>query len=498
MAHVSKNIFWLSLSRVTGLVLLFFAYTQLFRYLGPYGTGQYQFVLSLVTIFGVIIDLGISQYVTKKVAEDHTQAAKYFYNFFVAEVVLAAFVYAAMVFFVFLRGYEPVVREAVMVAGAGLFLYGLTVPFLAVLSGFQELRKVAINNFVASLVNVGIIFSAVYFKHFIVFLALNQAIASACSLVLYYRHVKKYIPGLHILEAFSHFDYSLLKTILRAAAPFALLVSFSTIYNRVDVVLVAKFLGYEQTGLYTTAYKMVDLTNFFPAVVSHSLYPALAALMARKALGEVRTTLEKYLRFMIAVALPIGVGGTLLSRQLILVLTSGDVRFLPSAPVLAILVWAIVILFIYVTANSLVVSQLTKWAVIITGLNVIVNIAGNVLLVPHFGIRAAAVMTVVSEGLQGVFYFYFISKNITQFNFAGQFVKPVCAGAVMAVVLWLVRDWTPFLVPLSASTRHLLPLIANLVLVGGVGVVSYVAALGLLRFFSAEDVVFIKRFLRRS
>jgi hypothetical protein len=149
MAHVSKNIFWLSLSRVTGLVLLFFAYTQLFRYLGPYGTGQYQFVLSLVTIFGVIIDLGISQYVTKKVAEDHTQAAKYFYNFFVAEVVLAAFVYAAMVFFVFLRGYEPVVREAVMVAGAGLFLYGLTVPFLAVLSGFQELRKVAINNFVA-------------------------------------------------------------------------------------------------------------------------------------------------------------------------------------------------------------------------------------------------------------------------------------------------------------------------------------------------------------
>jgi O-antigen/teichoic acid export membrane protein len=84
MAAVSKNIFWLSVSRVLGLLLLFFAYTQLFRYLGPYGTGQYQFVLSLVTIFGIVIDLGISQYVTKKIAEDHTQAARYFYNFSIA------------------------------------------------------------------------------------------------------------------------------------------------------------------------------------------------------------------------------------------------------------------------------------------------------------------------------------------------------------------------------------------------------------------------------
>jgi O-antigen/teichoic acid export membrane protein len=224
MAAVSKNIFWLSVSRVLGLLLLFFAYTQLFRYLGPYGTGQYQFVLSLVTIFGIVIDLGISQYVTKKIAEDHTQAARYFYNFLAAEVVLAILVYAAMVIFVFARGYEPVVREAVMVAGAGLFLYGLTVPFLAVLSGFQELSKVAINNFVSSLVNVVLIVTAIYFKHYIVYLALNQSIAGFFSLLLYYRHVRKYLPDIHLLRTFGYVDFVLLKKIIRAAAPFALLV----------------------------------------------------------------------------------------------------------------------------------------------------------------------------------------------------------------------------------------------------------------------------------
>ncbi len=497
MASVSKNIFWLSISRVVGLLLLFFAYTQLFRYLGPYGTGQYQFVLSLVTIFGIIIDLGISQYVTKKIAEDHANAPKYFYNFLAAEIMLAALVYGLLILYVFIRGYEPVVREAALVAGGGLFLYGLTVPFLAVLSGFQELRKVAVNNFVSSLVNVVIILTAVYFNHYIVYLALNQGIAAGFSLVLYYGHVKAHIPGIKLRHVLDSFDVSLLKKILRAAAPFALLVSFSTIYNRVDVIIITKLLGYEATGLYTTAYKVVDLTNFFPAVVSHSLYPALAALMAKQAFGEVRTSVERYLRFMIAIALPLGVGGSLLAKQLILVLTSGDVRFLPSSDVLAILVWAIAILFIYITANALVTSQLTKWAVVITGANVIINVIGNFLLLPHYGIKGAAVMTVCSEFLQGAFYFYFIKKNITDFKLVGQFAKPALAAVVMGAVLWFIRDWSPLLVPLEVSTRHLLPLILNLAVVGGIGLLAYVIALGLLRFFTAEDLQFAKRFIRR-
>lgn len=498
MKQVSNNILWLSISRVAGLVLLFFAYTQLFSYLGPYRTGQYQFVLSLVTIFGVIIDLGISQYVTKKIAEDATQAAKYFYNFLTAEVVLAGLVYALMVVFVYARGYDAEVRHATMVAGAGVFLYGLTVPFLTVLSGFQDMRKVALNNFVVSFVNVLVILSAVYFKHSIVYLAINQVLSSSFSLLLYYGHVRKHLPDLRLVRAFAHFDFALLKKMLWAAAPFALLVSFSTIYNRIDVVLVTKFLGYAQTGLYTTAYKVVDLTNFFPAVVSHSLYPALAALMAKRALGEVRLTLEKYIRLMVAVALPLGVGGSLLSRQLILVLTSGDARFLPAAPVLAILVWAIVILFIYVTANSLVVSQLTRWAVIVTGVNVVINIAGNILLVPRYGIQAAAVMTVVSEALQGIFYFYFIWKNITHFALVRQFVKPVVAAAVMGVVLWFIRDWSPIVVPLEASAKHLAPLIFNVLIVGGVGVVVYIVTLAILKFFTQADRDFIRKLCNRT
>lgn len=485
---VSRNIFWLSVSRIAALILLFFAYTQLFRYLGPFGTGQHQFVLSLVTIFGIVADLGISQYVTKKIAEDHTKAKTYFHSFLAAEVVLAVLIYIAMVGLVYARGYEPVIRQAVSVAGVGLFFYGLTIPFLTVLSAFQDLKRVAIINFLASLVNAAVIFSAILFHRYIVFLAAQQVIYGVLALGIYYHFLKRYIPQPEVTKTFSHLDTKLLKTILTAALPFALLVSFSTIYNRIDVILVSKLRGFAETGLYTAAYKFVDLMNFFPAVVSHSLYPAFAGLMAEKNIVEVRAVLEKYLRFLLFIAIPVGVGGSVLSKEIITLVAGPE--FAPSAPVLAILVWAVSLLFVYIVANALVISQLTKYAVAITGVNMFVNILGNLFLLPRIGIKGAAIMTVVSESLQFIFYFYFVRRYITPFRFAEFFVRPALAALGMGAVLWFIRTSLFFGTGFFAAAVHLGVLV-------GIGGSVYLGLLFVFGFFKASDVAFIKGFIGR-
>jgi O-antigen/teichoic acid export membrane protein len=143
---------------------------------------------------------------------------------------------------------------------------------------------------------------------------------------------------------------------------------------------------------------------------------------------------------MLAGALPMAVGGMLLSSKLISLVAGPG--FGQAAPVLAILIWAPAILFVYIPLNSLVISQLTKKAVVITGINVVVNTIGNLLLIPHFGIRASAILTVVSESLQGAFYFYFVRKNITNFSFANIIYKPAFAALAMGAVLWPIRYYT--------------------------------------------------------
>lgn len=459
------------------MALLFLAYTQLFRYLGPYGSGQFQFVLSYVTLFGVVIDFGIQQYIVKKISEDRANAKKYFHNFLAVEVVLASLVYATMVGVAFYNGYEPIVIKAIMIAGLGASIHGLVYPFLSVITSFYDLKKAAFLNFLASAINVTVIFLTIWVGGSILMLTTQQVIYAVLAIGIYYFFVQKHIGKPEVIKGIRSLDWRLVKTMMIAAFPFALLVGFSTVYNRIDIVLITRFLGYTETGLYTAAYKFFDLLAFFPAVVSHALYPLFTTLMAEGKRAELREIVEKYLRFMIAAALPVAVGGMIMARPIVTLLAGEE--FTGAAPVLAVLVWAPAVLFVYIIMNSIVISQLTKFATVITGVNVLINVVGNIILLPRMGIVGAAVMTVFSEFLQGAFYFYFVRRKITDFRFFTLIWKPLLAAGVMGAVVWQIRDM-------------------NLFIVAAAGAVIYGVALLVLRFFKRDDLAFVKSLVSRA
>ncbi len=471
MSLVFKNIFWLTASRAIALVFLFLAYTQLFRYLGPFGSGQYQFVLSYVLIFSTVVDFGIQQFMTKRMSEDEQNTKKYFHNFLCFEVIAALLLYALLLAIAYFRGFEPVVFKAVAITGLGMVANALTYPFLSVMTARQDLKKVAFINFLNSLVNITIIFLAIWLQKYIVFLASIQLVFGILDLILYRIFIKRHLPKPEILSAFKDFNWSIIINILKSAWPFAFLIGFSAIYNRIDIIIITSMLDYTQTGLYTAAYKFFDLLNFFPASVSHVLFPVLAGLMAKNLIFDVKSTLETYLRLMFVMALPMAVGGMILSKQLMLLIAGQD--FIAAAPVLSILIWSIAILFIYIPVNSLIISQLTKKAMVVTGANVFINIIGNIILIPILGIKAAAIMTVVSESIQGFFYFYFTRKNITNFKFLSILWKPAVSALVMGLTVWQVKDFN---------------LIIGLVVGGAV----YLSCLLVLGFVKKKDLSFLK------
>lgn len=470
---VSKNIFWLSISRVFALVLLFVAYARLLRYMGPESFGQYQFVLSFVLLFSTVVDFGIQQFITKKISENPTESKKYFHSFLAFESIVAALLYGLLLYIAWQGHYPAHVFTAIAIVGLGMVANALTYPFLAVLTAAQDLKKVAVINFLNSIVNVVFIFAAIYFGKSIVFLAGIQLTFGILDLILYRIFLQKHIEKPDILSVFQNFDFSIIKSIFVSAWPFVILVGFSAVYNRIDMIIVTRMLGFEQAGLYGAAYKIFDLLGFFPAVVSHTLFPHFSSLMAQSKLLEVRENLEKYLRFMLAAAVPMAVGGSILSKGIIVLLAGKE--FINAAPVLSVLIWAPAILFIYIPVNSLVISQLTKKAALVTGVNVVVNILGNVILVPIYGIQAAACMTVFSEFVQGFFYFYHVRKNITEFSFWSLSWKPAAASLVMALSIWPFRDLSLYIT---------LP----------VGFVVYAFMLLVTGFLSKSDIVFVKSF----
>lgn len=476
MSKLGTNVLSLVLSKVAAGILALIGYAAIFRYLGQVHAGEFKFALSYVMLFSVAVDFGIQELVIKKVSEAKEEAKKYLGNFFAVEFFLALFLYALLVLILRVRHIEPIVFEAVLVIGLGMFLNALTIPHTAIISAYQDMHLIAVVNFCDTLINVSVMALTILLHKGIVFLAIVQAVMGVMHWIVYSRVIRRYVPEPQLLKFLRSLDFALVKKMFLAALPFGMLVGFSIVYNKIDVIILSALRGYAETGLYTVAYQLFDFLTFFPAVVSSSLYPFFSEQMAAGNIALVRATLEKYTKYMIGVALPVAFGGAVLAPKLMSLLGGG--AFISGYPALQILVFGTAILFIYSGANSLMISQLTKYAVIVTFSNIFINSIGNFLLIPHYGFKAAAVMTVVSELTQASFYFYFVRRKIGGFKFFRNFGKPLISAGLMALVLYPLR-------------RH------NLLLTLPFGAVIYALAIFGSGFITKSDIAAIKQIVLR-
>lgn len=460
MQHLGRNIFSLVLSRILSGVILFLIYTRLVQYLGPEAAGHFGLLGSYVTVFSFFVDLGMSQLVIKKMSEDASHMGKYLTNYFLIQLGLGIVFMVIMDVLILLADYPPHVKNALYVAAGGLLLSSLSLPFRSVIVAVQKLTINAQVNFFNAFINAGIMALAIMLKQDVFFLAFISVGVSLFDLVLY-----SYIVNRKYAKFTFDFDWVFIKQLFVWNTPFMVLTFFS-IYNRIDGLILPHFRSFVENGYYSAAYKFWDTLAFFPGVLGITLYPYFAQAISKNLLGDVKRGLEAYTRYMIAVAFPMAAGTFLLSRQITEEFFGPE--FLPAAPALWLLVLAASILFIYTPANSLIISQLTGIATRVTAFTFFFNITANLILIPRYGFVAAAAVTVASEIIQTIGYSYFIKTRIVRYEFMRHFVKPGIATITMSMFVYFYQD-------------------RNLWLVMAVAGMIYAVTLLVLRFFEKAD-----------
>ncbi|MBI2355823.1 MAG: flippase [Candidatus Doudnabacteria bacterium] len=461
MLHIGRNILSLIFSRVLAGLILFLIYTRLAQYLGPEVAGQYGLLGGFLMVFSMFVDLGMSQLVIKKVSENKNDALKFLSNYFLIQLALAFVFMLVMDLFVFFAHYPQEVKNALYIAGLGLFLSSLSLPFRSIINAFQKLTIIAKVNFLNSAINAIFMILVITLNQGLFFLAFISVAVSTFDVLVY-----GYLTHTRFVRFKFEFDKLFIRQLFIWTWPFMLLTFFS-IYNRIDTLMLPHLRDFKETGYYAAAYKFWDVLAFLPAVIGISLYPFYAERLSVGAVSDVKKGLETYTRYMIALALPLFAGAFLLSSEIALAFYGPD--FLPAAPAIWILIAAISVLLVYSPANSLVISQKTRAATKVTGFTLLFNFGFNLLLIPKYGFVAAAATTLASEIIQASCYAFIIKKGIVNYRFFRSFLKPIVASALMsAVVVWLKQDF-------------------SLWLIIGAGALVYGVALLLLRFFQRED-----------
>jgi len=166
-----------------------------------------------------------------------------------------------------------------------------------------------------------------------------------------------------------------------------------SLYDRQDVLLLSKLVGNFATGIYSVAYRAMGMLQLVPYGVLYSLLPALSRGSCE---GPEKQRLEKAMGLLLSVAFTLVLGTTVFAGPFVR-LVVGD-NYAESAAAAKILIWAVIPMYINFALNiALLATGREKVFLTTSTVCLTFNLTANLILIPMFSWRAAAVVTVATE-----------------------------------------------------------------------------------------------------
>lgn len=445
--------------------VLSFGFTVLIvRRLGSAAFGQYAAVLAFGMAFAFISDLGLSTFAVREVArlrdqQDGAAQINALYSTMLRLRLSLTVVAASLLIGTgWLVGYSPAMIGALALGAIGLFSYSVQGTCEAMLAGFERLDLPARAKVLAQLtfVCLGTVALATHAGYYGLIIA-NQ-IGIAVLTYVCWRTAHRL--GLRRVGA----SYMAWRRLLRASLPFAIIGFTLGLSYKFDTILLSIFRGDAETGYYNAAYSLVFATVVLSNVINTALYPSLTRQATTNA-AQLTPLYERAMRYLLLASLPIAMGGSLLAGPLITFLYGAT--YAPAASALQLIIWVVPLMYAseflgYVVLIGGNERHAARTVLLSTGL----NIGCNLLLIPYFGLLAAAAMTVVTEAVLVAQYVWRLWPTLRTLHWRAILGRPLLATLGMGGAVLLLRPHTPLLATVALSA---LSYGALLLLLGVVG-----------------------------
>jgi O-antigen/teichoic acid export membrane protein len=230
-------------------------------------------------------------------------------------------------------------------------------------------------------------------------------------------------------------------------APHGVLVQ---LLNLVDRRILSRFHGLEMTGLYDKAYSLGAGVKFVlspfetawqPFVYSHSSQPDGPPLFARLA------------TYIWAGFLAVGLSVAVFGRELLIVFTFTNPAFWVAAPVVPIVTLAYLFHGAFLlTSIGIGIEKRARYYPVITASAAAVNLAGNFLLIPRWGMLGAAWSTVAAYAVMALLGLWF-SQRLYPIPFETGRIARLSAAALASFLLMALAP-LPDLAALALAAGH--------------------------------------------
>ncbi len=234
------------------------------------------------------------------------------------------------------------------------------------------------------------------------------------------------------------YDLSIWKRIAIKMWPIALSIVFNVIYLRGDILILSFFRDQIEVGLYTAAYRVIDIIAQTAMMIMGLMLPLLAYAWSKGEDAKFKEHFQLSFNVMMMFAIPLSIGISVLSRQIMTIVAGPE--FLSAALPLTLLSLAVLgVYFGAVFGHVAVAVNRQKETLPVYISSAIITLILYFLLVPRYGMIGAAMGSVFSEIFVGI-SLYLVVKKYAQFSLSWVVVgKTIVAGGVMALILYILR-----------------------------------------------------------
>ena len=422
------------------------------RWLGSSDFGMFYFALAFVQLFHSFSELGIWTILVRDVAQfKEERLSTYVNNAVPLRACLTLLTYGLMTLVITLSGYSAEVKHTVYVLGVGTGLSAVVRIYLAAFCAFENMKYEGCGAAVLSLVYTSVGIPLLLKGYGIVGLAVAYLIGSICYTV-YVLSAYKRVFKMRLLQF--EMDLQLWKYLLIAGLPLGISKVFVFVESKIDIILLSLIKSPVEVGWYSAARRICDMLRAFPTAFYGSLFP-LWSNYFRSDMQSLQDTSVKTYRFMIFLALPIAVVFTILPDKILSFLLGAE--YVPAHYALRVLGWLVVISYVGTAFGSLLISSDNcKTFTVIIGIQLVTTVLLSLLLVPALGATGTSIAVVMSHGFSTLNCYFMVSKKLFSFGLFKNAITTVCAGAVMAGIVLLFRQFNVILLLPLAAVSYLL------------------------------------------
>ncbi len=428
---IAYNVVFNTITKLLSTVLALVSIGFMTRYLGRDGFGDYATVLAFFSFFSALLDLGLYSVATREISRKNADEEKIIGNVFTLRILASSLVLLIAPILIFFLPYSQKVKEGILIVSLAYILASSYMVLNGIFQKNLRMDKVALTELAGKSLQVAFIVFVVKmdwgFEAIILSLLINMVFAFTVVLALSRKYVKFSLSV----------DIDYWKKFLKMSLPMGASALITFLYFKMDTILLSIMKGSEDVGIYNMAYKILENITFFPAMIVGLVLPLFSMyIFAEK--KKFRRIADKTSKVFFLIVVPLVVGVLFLAEDIIAII-GGD-KFLVSANVLRILIFALVFIFYGNLFNSILLSaNLQKTLMKILTACAVFNIGFNMLLIPRFSYIGAAWVSVATEMLVVLLTVYYTIK-LVDYKFSWQgWGRILLSGAGMAIFLFVFK-----------------------------------------------------------